>query len=157
MPNKKILLLSGLIILLFFTDCKKNVLYRASTEIQNKTWQIGDSICFNTEIKDTKNYYNIFINLNIDENFLTENIWLFVKSTSPSGNILNDTVMFYITDKNGKWLGKKHGNTIKNKFLYKPHVKFPETGNYKFCLNHGMRKNDLPKINSVGISIEKSE
>ncbi len=140
----------------FLISCKDKVVFENEKEISNGIWEISDTLNFNAPISDTVNYYNIFITVDAIDNFLTNNLWLFISSESPSGNILNDTVMFYITDERGKWYGKKHGDIIKNKFVYKPHIRFPEKGEYKFLLRHGMRENDLPRVSSVGIQIEKS-
>ncbi len=157
MSIKNLILPFILFVVAFSGSCKENSVFEDKSEISKSIWQIEDSLCFDAEIQNINQYYNIFLKIDVKEDFLTENLWLLIKSKSPSGNILNDTVMFFIIDKTGKWFGKKHGDVIKNKFLYKTHVLFPEKGNYRFCISHGMRKEDLPRVTSVGISIEKAE
>ncbi len=152
MTNKYLFLI---ILSVYLFSCKEKIVFEKSKPISKKIWEISDTLEFETTINDTSNFYNIFIHIDAQENFLTNNIWLFVKSESPSGNILKDTVMFYLSDAQGKWFGKKQGETINNKFIYKAHIRFPEKGIYKFYLQHGMRENDLPRVSSVGISIEK--
>jgi len=150
------IILGTLIFTVFLYSCKENVLYENSFLLPGNIWQINDTLKFKTKITDNKNYYNIFIHIDVKEDYLTDNIWLLIDSESPSGNMLNDTVMFFIFDQTGKQFGQKHGDNIKNKFLYKAHILFPETGTYMFFLRHGMRKSDLPRISSAGISIEKA-
>ncbi len=147
--------LSCLLLISFFTSCKNNTTYKSTVSIPEKTWQITDTLIFNADITNISNYYNIYFNVEAQEDYLTDNLWLIITSSSPSGNILNDTADFFLTDSKGKWYGKKHGHTINNKFLYKAYILFPEKGIYTFKIRHGMRKNDLPKVSSVGISIEK--
>ncbi len=154
--KRTVLILGSIIIILLLHSCKKNILYNSSVKFPENVWQINDTIKFQAKISDNKSYCNIFINLNVKENYLTDNIWLMIDSESPSGNVLNDTVMFFIFNEKGKPFGKKHGDNIKNKFLYKAHILFPETGTYKFSIHHGMREKDLPRISSAGISIEKA-
>lgn len=153
--SKTVLIISSLLISLFSVSCKGKVFFKKNITIPDNIWQINDTLKFRTDISDNKNYYNIFVNIDAKDNYLTDNIWLIINSESPSGNILNDTVMFFISDQTGKPYGKKHGNIIKNKFLYKAHILFPEKGVYKFKISHGMRITDLPRVSSAGISIEK--
>ncbi|MCD6556649.1 MAG: gliding motility lipoprotein GldH [Bacteroidales bacterium] len=155
--KKTFLYIGSIFAFLFLYSCRETTLFKKSIAIPENLWQVNDTLDFQTEITDNENFFNIFLNVNVKENYLTDNIWLIIDSESPSGNILNDTIMFFIFDQTGKPYGKKHGNIIKNKFLYKAHILFPEKGTYKFTVRHGMRKNDLPRVSSVGLSIEKAE
>ena len=155
--KKTFLYISSIFAVLFLFSCKGNTVFKKSIAIPENIWEINDTLHFQTEITDNEDFFNIFLNVNVKENYLTDNIWLIIDSESPSGNVLNDTVMFFIFDQTGKPYGKKHGDMIKNKFLYKAHILFPEKGTYKFTLSHGMRENDLPRISSAGLSIEKAE
>ncbi len=156
MKNKTILFIIGsLFILSFLNSCKNNVLYKNTLKIPENIWQINDTLVFNINVPDTLNHYNIYITIKVKDNYLTNNLWLIINSKSPSGNGLRDLAEFYLTDQNGKWYGKKHKHLISNKFLYKANIRFPEKGIYTFKIQHGMRENDLPRVSSVGISIEK--
>ena len=153
--NRNIILL--LLYLYLFTSCTGYVIYSDKSEIESGIWEIKDSIVISASISDIEKICNVYINLDIDENFLTNNLWLFISTKSPSGNIQSDSLMFYITDSKGKWFGKKRKSKISNKFLYKNHIRFPEKGSYIFSIKHGMRNKDLPKVHSVGVSIEEAE
>lgn len=155
--KKTFLTIGSLFAVLFLYSCKDNTVFKKSIAIPENLWQINDTLNFQTEITDNEDFFNIFLTLNAKDNYLTDNIWLIISSESPSGNALNDTVMFYIFNQTGKPYGKKHGDIIKNKFLYKTHIRFPEKGTYKFTLRHGMREHDLPRVSSSGLSIEKAE
>ncbi len=157
MNKQKVLNIGILLVSIFLFSCNNNTIFKDSSDIPENTWQINDTLIFCPNISDVDNYYNLFINIDADKDFLTDNIWLIIDSESPSGNVLHDTVMFFISDDKGKWFGKQKGDIIRNKFLYKTHIRFPEKGQYTFRLRHGMRKNDLPRISSAGISIEKAE
>jgi len=150
-----VLIIGSLFIFLFLISCKEKVIFKNAVKIPNNIWQINDTLTFRADISDNKNYYNIFITVDAKKNYLTNNIWLIINSKSPSGNLLNDTVMFFIFDQKGKPYGKESGDIVKNKFLYKAHIIFPEKGTYTFTIRHGMRKTDLPRVSSAGICIEK--
>ena len=157
MTGNKTLIIVSTLIIFSLLSCKNNSMYNNEVTIPEHIWQTSDTLHFDTNISDDQNYYNLFLTVDAQDNYLTDNLWLFIKSQSPSGNILNDTAMLYITNEKGKWFGKKHGHTVKNKFLYKAHILFPEKGTYRFIIRHGMRKNDLPRVSSVGLSIEKDK
>ena len=140
-----------------FTSCERDIIYSDEKKIEKGIWDINDTVILNASISDLEKDFNVFINIDVDEFFLTNNLWLFISTQSPSGNIESDTIMFYVADEKGKWFGKKIRSVISNKFLYKQHIRFPERGKYIFNIRHGMREEDLPKIRSVGVSIEKTE
>lgn len=153
--KKTVLIISSLLVFLFLISCKGKVFFEKSVTIPDQIWQRNDTLKFQADISDNENFFNIYLNIDAKDNYLTDNIWLIINSESPSGNILNDTVMYFISDQTGKPYGKKHGDIIKNKFLYKTHILFPEKGIYKFTIRHGMRETDLPRISSAGIRIER--
>ncbi len=154
MTNKRFNLFALLLMLAFFS-CNDNIIATKDIDIESGVWDINDTIKINAEITDVNSFYNIYIKIENKESFLTNNLWLFIHSKSPSGNTQIDTTLFYLTNEKGEWFGDKKGELIKNKFLYKPKIKFPETGTYHFILLHGMRKNDLPEVVEVGIIVEK--
>lgn len=154
MNNKIYLSLFLFAIIVIFNSCDDEALYSGNNEITSDAWGIGDSAVFKAKISETESFYNVFIDIKINELFLTNNLWLYIFTESPSGNIQSDTIMYFITDERGKWLGKEKGAFIENKFMYKAYIKFPEKGEYTFIIKHGMREKDLPLIESIGITVE---
>jgi gliding motility-associated lipoprotein GldH len=155
---QKVSLFKSCLILLLFVflgSCDKKTVYQEKQEIETGQWEIGEVKRFQIKIKETNLNYNIYTLIDITEDFPTENLHLRVKSTSPSGNNRVDTVHYYVCDKTGKWYGKKSGSIIRNKFVYKTNVKFVEAGEYHFEYEHLMREHQLPRLRSIGLSIEK--
>ena len=140
---------------LFISSCDNNIVISESKTIETGLWNTNEVIELNAEIKQVEKFYNFFVEMDINEDFLTNNIWLFIHTQSPSGNTQSDTVMYYIADEKGKWFGDEKGEVIENKFLYKPNIRFSEVGMYQFNFQHGMREHDLPKVSKVGIRIEE--
>lgn len=149
------LFLIALIITL--NSCDDEALFKENSVIVSEGWGINDSVVFKAAISETENFYNVFIDVRINELFLTNNLWLFVSTKSPSGNIQSDTIMYFVSDEHGKWFGNEKGSSIDNKFLYKAFIRFPEEGEYTFKIKHGMREKDLPLIESLGITVEYAE
>ncbi len=154
--NFRLYIFSLFTVLLFFS-CNDKVLFSEKSEFSDKEWKIFEKKEFYIEINELREFYNIYITLDIYDDYLNNNIWLFVQSTSPSGNQEVDTVMYYFSDKSGKWFAERKNDVILNKFLFKKKVKFPEKGKYKIVIEHGMRENNLPLIKSAGIIIEQAE
>ncbi len=150
-----ILILFAIVIIL--NSCDERTLYSENKEIISESWEIADSVIFKATISETESFCNVFIVADIKETFLTNNLWLFISVESPSGNIQNDTIMYYVADEIGKWFGKEKRTFIKNKFIYKPYIKFSEKGEYIFIIKHGMREKDLPMIKSIGITVELAD
>jgi len=147
---------SFIIVLTFLLfSCNNKITISDSEKINNDTWTIDKTIKSEVNIEDISKFYNVFININVKEDFLTNNLWLFISTKSPQGNVQSDTLLFYVTDEKGKWFGNKSGSEISNKFLYKSNIKFPKAGKYTFLISHGMRENDLPKATEVGVTIEE--
>ena len=157
MNNKIYLSLFLFAVIVIFNSCDDETLYSGNQEIPSDGWGIKDSVVFKATISETENFYNVFIDIEINELFLTNNLWLYIFTESPSGNIQSDTIMYFITDDRGKWFGKEKGSFIENKFMYKAYIKFPETGEYTFVIKHGMREKDLPLIESIGITVEHAK
>ena len=152
-PGNKLVFIGFIFGLLLFA-CNRNVIYSETYEFQSKIWEIGEEKEFTFKVDKPDQLYNIYLMFDIYEDFTTNNLNLYIQSTSPSGNSENDTVMYSVCDKTGKWLGEKSGSVIHNKFLFKKGVKLLEQGNYSIKYEHLMREENVPKIKSAGLLIE---
>ena len=144
-------------VIIILNSCDDEAVFKENNEIVSESWGISDSVVFKAAISETESFYNVFIEVKINELFLTNNLWLFMSTESPSGNIQSDTIMYFVSDEHGKWFGNEKGSSIENKFLYKAFIRFPEEGEYTFIIKHGMREKDLPLIESFGITVEYAE
>ena len=155
MTNIKNVLCAVLLVLILITLSCKNNFYENKLSFDDKKWGGNESAKFEVEIDDTKSRYNILISFKNYKNYKTSNLWIFSKIISPSENIQYDTIEFLISDNKGKWFGETSGDKVSNLFIYKSNVAFPEKGLYYFVLQQGMRENDTPIAESVGIIIDK--
>ncbi len=137
-------------------SCNKTSLYSEFVEITTNKWEINDVKTFDVHIEKPKLKYNIFIEITNDKDYATSNLWLYISSESPSKKIQTDTVMFLLTDNKGHWYGKEAGDNVENAFLYKKAISFPERGNYKFSIQHGMRPKYMPTVKKIGLKLEQA-
>jgi gliding motility-associated lipoprotein GldH len=99
--------------------------------------------------------YDFYIDLRNEASYPFANIYMFVTTTFPSGKSARDTVECFLADKTGRWLGTGLGDVLDNHILFKENIRFPNAGTYGFEFEQGMRKEALPSILDLGISLEK--
>ena len=129
--------------------------FQESEQIPNKIWDQSHNIRFDVEVKDTMSGYDFYIDLRNEGTYPFANIYMFVTTTFPSGKSARDTVECILADRTGRWLGKGLGDVLDNHILFKQNVRFPSSGAYTFEFEQGMRKEELPSILDLGISLEQ--
>tara|TARA_R110002072_G_scaffold76619_1_gene179606 strand:- start:171 stop:644 length:474 start_codon:yes stop_codon:yes gene_type:complete len=153
MQNRLSLFL-GILLALSLAGCGQ-VMFQDSHSVPNKIWEVGNTMQFEVEVKDTMAGYDFYIDLRNEATYGYANIYMFVNTTFPSGKGAKDTVECILADRTGRWLGSGLGDVIDNHILFKENIRFPDTGTYSFAFEQGMRNEELPSILDVGISIEK--
>ncbi|RLD36681.1 MAG: gliding motility lipoprotein GldH [Bacteroidetes bacterium] len=159
--NKILQIVSGFLILgiisLLFSSCDKNRVFEANVEIPDQTWNMDKAVVFSPSIDDTLSIQSVFVNVRNTSSYPYNNLYLFITTTSPSGQWILDTLDLQLADKRGKWLGSGLGDIFFNRRIFKQRIRFPMEGAYTFEIRQGMRSEDLKGIRDVGLRIEKSE
>jgi len=126
------------------------------------TWKRDAAIDFNFKVPDTISTFNLFVNVRNNNNYEFSNLFLIVNLTSPSNNIVIDTLEYEMTTPRGEWLGTGFSEIKENKLWYKEQYNFNEEGEYKVSIEHAIRKNgnangvsELKGITDVGFRIER--
>lgn len=150
-------LLSIFLIALFelLTSCDSSVVFSDSKPMQKSTWNLMDPASFNVKIQDTLISNNIYFTIRTGSDYPFRNIWLFIRTISPEGKVIGDTVQYFLMDEKGKRLGKGFGDIREINLPYKSNVYFPSKGDYRFTVQHGMRAEDLKGVYDFGLRIEK--
>jgi gliding motility-associated lipoprotein GldH len=141
--------------LLFFISCNQNVVFEKNIKIPGLSWDINNIVLFDTDIKDTINTHDIYINVRNASAYPYSNLFLFLNTKTPKGETARDTMELTLADVTGKWLGEGLGDIYDNRILFKKNFRFPESGIWHFELQQAMRINPLPQIMDVGMRIEK--
>jgi gliding motility-associated lipoprotein GldH len=142
--------------LLSFAACENYTAFDAARHIGSEGWHKDSIVSFDFTIDDTTAFYAIFINLRNTTAYPYCNLFLFIKTTAPSGAFVCDTVEYILTDSYGKWLGRGFSKIIDNRMLYKEMVQFPSSGAYRMEIVQGMRMYLLPEIINIGVKIERT-
>jgi gliding motility-associated lipoprotein GldH len=145
------------IVSLVSISCGNHPVFEQKQNFENASWNMKDTATFNVEVSEIHYPYDIFITIENTKEYTTSNIWLEISVLSPTSAFQKERVEFYLTDEKGRWLGNVSRYTVQNMFLYKSAIRFPKQGKYTFKITQLMRENDSPKVNSVGLVLQKTE
>jgi len=148
---------TGFILLIGFASCNFNSIYDKNVDINDGKWFKDEAAHFEVLIDDSLTPQNFYINLRNDTEYRFSNLFIFLTTHFPNGNITRDTIECVLADNSGKWLGKGWGNIKENKILLNQNLRFPLTGKYEFFVQQAMRVDTLEGIHSVGLAFEKTE
>lgn len=140
---------------IFFSSCDSKRVYEKNEVINNNSWDYNIPLGFTVNITDTLSYHNMYINIRNAGFYKFRNVFLFVNTKLPQGQLVRDTLELTLASPEGKWLGDGLGDIYDNRLLFRKHFRFPQAGEYHFELIHAMRINPLPGIMDAGIRIEK--
>ncbi|PLX12889.1 MAG: hypothetical protein C0598_05025 [Marinilabiliales bacterium] len=147
-----------LVISLFISySCSTNTVYNETRTIDEEGWNKNDIARFDVVINDSLSYYDYYINVRHTVDYRYSNLYIFMNTTYPNGNIGRDTVEFVLADKSGKWYGTGWGDVKDISVPIVKGMKFPLKGGYTFQIQQAMRVDILKEINDIGIRIEHSK
>lgn len=154
MSSLRLILFSGFIAML--TSCDTSRVYEENKEIPKSLWNSKQALTFQVQLDDTLSGHNVYLNIRNAGAYPYSNVFLFINTTFPGGQLDRDTVEIMLATPEGKWLGQGLGDIWDNQVLFKRNVRFPEKGEYHFEITQAMRLDPLPGIMDAGIRIEKA-
>ncbi|MFI5217942.1 MAG: gliding motility lipoprotein GldH [Bacteroidia bacterium] len=146
---------SGILVLI--TSCDPSRVFEENKKLDDNNWDKDNALTFLVNIADTIHNHNVYINVRNAGFFNFSNLYLFINTRFPNGQIERDTLECILASPDGQWLGDGSGDIWDNRILFKENVRFPISGEYRFELIQAMRINPLPGIMDAGIRIEKAE
>ena len=145
------------LVLLVLSSCDSSRVYEENIKLSDNNWPAAKGLVFQTTITDTVSAHNVYLNIRNASHYPFSNIFLFLNTTFPNGQLDRDTLEIMLATPEGKWMGRGLGDIWDNRILFKKNVSFPQAGEYRFELIQAMRLDPLPGIMDAGIRIEKSE
>lgn len=155
MQRTTLYILFSIVIILISCDSKR--VFEKNTRLDDNNWDYNKPLSFLVQLEDTSRYYNMYLNVRNAGFYKFSNLFLFVNTRLPQGQLLRDTAECILASPDGKWMGDGLGDIYDNRILFRKHFKFPQKGEYRFELIQAMRINPLPGIMDAGIRIEKAE
>lgn len=137
-------------------SCDPARVFEENKKMENNAWDQKSPAVFLVNIRDTAPAYNVYLNVRNAGFYGFSNLFLFINTRFPQGQLVRDTVECTLATPDGKWLGDGLGDIWDNRILFKKDVRFPQPGEYRFELIQAMRINPLPGIMDAGLRIEKA-
>ena len=150
---KKILLITTLM-MVFFTSCG-NGSYNERTILPNAEWAQENRVTFDVAVSDSTCGYVFGLDVRHLENYRYSNLFVFLHTTFPNGNITHDTIECTLAMPDGRWIGKSSGSMRDLHIPLNESLRFPLCGNYHFEIEQAMREPVLKGITDIGIFIEQ--
>lgn len=147
-------LIAGVLVMILCA-CDPNRVFDRNAAVDPNGWIPRDGKEFRVEITDTISIYNLYISLRHTNDYPFSNIYFFVLSRFPDGQLYRDTVEYVLADPSGRWLGKGLGKIKDNRYPFRKGIHLPEKGTYVFRIEQAMRENYLKGVHDVGLRIER--
>ncbi|MBR4137693.1 MAG: gliding motility lipoprotein GldH, partial [Bacteroidales bacterium] len=106
-------------------------------------------------VNDTLTDYAFYLNIRHLENYRYSNLYVFMHTTFPNGNVTHDTIECILAMPDGRWMGKGSGTMRSANVLLNPALRFPLSGEYHFEIEQAMREKELRGITDIGLCFEK--
>jgi len=155
--RNKIAVTIAIIISATLFSCSHDTVFNESVEIPASGWYKNNAVSFNVMILDSLQNYDFGIIVRNSVNYRYSNLYFFLTTEFPNGNISRDTIECILADHEGRWLGKGWGSIKENDILLNSNLRFPVNGEYKFLIQQAMRVDTLSGINNIGLSIVNSD
>lgn len=123
--------------------------------IPEAKWAVEDRVPFDVTVNDTVGIYRFGMSLRHLENYRYSNLYVFLHTTMPNGNLTHDTIQFQLALPDGRWMGKSSGSMRDLHVTLNPAMRFPMTGTYHFEIEQAMREPVLKGITDIGVFIEE--
>jgi gliding motility-associated lipoprotein GldH len=109
---------------------------------------------FDVEIPDTTNYYTITIMLRTTTDYAYNNLWFFLHSKTPKGQVGKEPIEIKIAHPDGSWIGEKSGTVVETKVQF-THRKFPQAGKYTFTFEQGITEQVIKEVMDISYTVTK--
>lgn len=141
---------------LLASSCQRSTLLNQTYDTPRPAWAYHEPICFDVMVADTMPVYDLTFSLKHTRDFAWMNSFFLITTIFPDMNTTIDTLECLLSTPDGRWIGSRMGKYHTIGFLYKQHIRFPMSGQYRFEVRHAMRNDSLQNICSVGLKIRRS-
>lgn len=145
----------GLVCVLMISISCSHDSFNKRTVIPEAVWAQENRIAFDIEIDDTINGYEFGIEMRHLETYRYRNLFVFLHTTFPNGNLSCDTIECILATPEGQWIGKGSGSMRDLTIPLNEGLRFPLPGTYHFEIEQAMREPKLKGIADIGLYIEK--
>ena len=143
------------LVTVLLASCSNDNLYNESVVIPDAKWDMNNIPFFDVTVSDTLSDYAFYLNIRHLENYRYSNLYVFLHTEFPNGNITHDTIECTFARPDGSCMSKGIGTIRSAKILLNPALRFPLSGIYHFEIEQAMRDEVLNGITDIGLCFEK--
>jgi gliding motility-associated lipoprotein GldH len=143
--------------LLSLVACRQDSIYTRQFHLADALWTSGDTLRFETAVDDTNGLYDLVIALRNTTDYPYSNIYFFIHTHFPQGQVSVDTLQYLLADPYGQWLGSGRGFLRDHSILYRYNIRFSQAGLYRFNIVHAMRNDTLTGIDELGFTLRHAK
>jgi len=145
----------GVIFLLTLSACDRGVLLSEKWKWEDQQWVTGDKKSFVMEAKDTATVYQMDIQINHEETYKYQNLYIRTLTKYPSGKEVSSVTSLELINQDGSWAGDMGENCCKVDIPLQQRFTFPEIGSYTWTVEPYMRTDTVQGINSLKVTCRK--
>ena len=140
------------------SSCDNTRVYEEWQDMDGNVWN-EDSVCsFTFNLEDSLASYNLNLGIRNTNLYPYQNLWLMTSLRGGNdGFSYQDTIQLKLASKSGEWYGQRSASIYSYVMPLYRQLKFQSVGEYTFTIKHGMRKDALNGVSSVGFRIEQTE
>lgn len=138
-----------------FVSCGSRVITDQQKSFQDKKWQKNQVLTYAFEIKDTAARYDISTRVKYFDNYPFDRVQLSFILDDPSGEKRTTEHDLILRKKEGKFLGKKNGDTLTRDFAIRNQYRFKAVGLAKVTLRNLLPYPVTDGIGGISIIVRK--
>lgn len=142
----------------FLASCTVDSVYEKNIDLDNRVWLADSAVGFTFQIADAASLYDIYYHFRNTISYPYQNLYISCSLENEEGKVLlTDLKNIELFDvKTGKPFGKGLGDIFSHEYEAITGYQFPDSGSFTLKLQQYMRRDTLPEILSVGVSIKKA-
>lgn len=144
------------ILMLVLTSCSDSTIFDEAVKLDHQGWNAADKPAFGIVVTDTTSTYSVAMHIRNHVDYRYSNLYVFMQTRFPNGNLTRDTIECILADPSGKWYGKGSGQFRDHLIVLNPAIRFPLSGTYQIELEQAMRAEPLQDIHAIGLQIRKN-
>ena len=135
-------------------SCSRNAVYSHYEPVSLDGWERSDTLFFDITTPRDSGVFSSELGVRITERYPYQELALVMEQTLlPAGKVTTDTVNVRLTDPEGHYEGK--GLSIIDTLVPMDDIALGTTDTLKVSIRHMMRREVLPGISDIGITLEK--
>ncbi|MFT5167172.1 MAG: gliding motility-associated lipoprotein GldH [Saprospiraceae bacterium] len=148
--------LKGLTLLsmFFILGCGPDYILEETYEIKGSEWTYADTASFEVNILDSLRIYNLYIDVEHATDFSSQNMYVMIHTTFPSGERLSEKVSLEMANKAGVWYGDCNSEWCHFSVAIQQGAYFNAIGKHTFMIEQFMRVDPLQGIKNISFKIE---